>query len=207
MVPAETRAWAGRWSGADCVFSIAKNLTAEVEAQQRFESLFRGNPALMALISVPEDRFVDVNDAFLSTLGFRREEILGKTPADSGLFVVSEQQAVVAEQFRANGRVADLELQVRRRNGTVLDCLLSGEIMVGQGCRHLLIVMIDLSARKRAEAQLRATVSELERLNRVMMNREQRVLELKQEINQTRLAAGQPVAYPSALELSKTKPA
>ena len=206
LVPAETRAWSGRWNGADCTFSVAKNLTAEVEAQQRFEGLFRSNPALMALSTLPDHRFVDVNHAFLHTLGFSREEILGRTAADVGLFVQPEQTARIAEQLAASGRIADFELQVRRKNGTVLDGLFSGELVVSQGRRHFLTVMIDLSARKRAEEQLRATLSELERLNRVMMNREQRVLELKKEINQLRFAAGQAAAYPSAVDCTTTKP-
>ena len=88
----------------------------------------------------------------------------------------------------------------------MLDGLFSGELVVSQGRRHFLTVMIDLSARKRAEEQLRATLSELERLNRVMMNREQRVLELKKEINQLRFAAGQAAAYPSAVDCTTTKP-
>jgi PAS domain S-box-containing protein len=49
LVPAETRVRLGRWNGADCIFGIAKNLSTEKEAQQRFERLFRHNPALMAL--------------------------------------------------------------------------------------------------------------------------------------------------------------
>ena len=44
-VPVETRVWSGRWNGMDCIFGISKNLTAEQEAHQRFERLFRNNPA------------------------------------------------------------------------------------------------------------------------------------------------------------------
>jgi hypothetical protein len=59
----------------------------------------------------------------------------------------------------------------------------------------------DLSHQKEAEEKMLATLSELERLNRVMMNREERVLDLKKEINQLCLAAGLQPVYPSALEM------
>ena len=49
LVPVETRVWLGRWNGADCAFGISRDLTAEQEALQRFERLFRGNPVPMAL--------------------------------------------------------------------------------------------------------------------------------------------------------------
>lgn len=58
----------------------------------------------------------------------------------------------------------------------------------------------DLTLRKRDEEKLRAMLAELERFNRVMMNREHRVLELKREINQLLATAGQPPAY---LSISK----
>lgn len=61
-------------------------------------------------------------------------------------------------------------------------------------------IATDLSERKRTEEKLRATLSELEMLNRVMMNREERVLELKKEINAMCLRAGKSIAYPSAMD-------
>jgi len=56
--------------------------------------------------------------------------------------------------------------------------------------------------RKRDEEKLRAMLAELERFNRVMMNREERVVELKREINQLLANAGRPPAYPSISETS-----
>ena len=63
----------------------------------------------------------------------------------------------------------------------------------------------DLTLRKRDEQKLRATLSELERINRVMMNREQRVLELKQEINEMLASVGQAPAYSCATEIFERK--
>ncbi len=80
LIPVETRVWLGKWSGRSCVFGLGKDLSAEKEAQQRFEQLFRHNPCPMALSTVPDGRFVDVNHAFVQTTGYSRDEVLGKTP-------------------------------------------------------------------------------------------------------------------------------
>ncbi len=58
-------------------------------------------------------------------------------------------------------------------------------------------IATDLSERKAAEEKIRTTLSELERLNRVMMNREERVIELKREINSICQQAGIPPRYRS----------
>ena len=160
LVPVETRVWFGRWNGQDCVFGIAKNLTAEQEAQQRFERLFRHNPTLMALSSLPGRQFSDVNDAFLKTLGYSRGDIIGKTAEDFALFVHPEQQAALADKLRADGRLANCELQVRRQDGAILDGLFSGEVISSQGRQHFLTVMVDITERKQAEAALRDSLAE-----------------------------------------------
>ncbi len=162
LIPAETRIWFGRWSGAACIFGICKDLTSELEAQQRFERLFQSNPTLMALSNIPERKFVEVNQAFLDGLGFQREEVLGKTSADLNLFVHPEQQMEAAGQLRQYGRIRDLVLQVRRKDGEILDGLFSGEVISSQGKNYFLTVMIDMTGLNRAEAELRAANAQLQ---------------------------------------------
>jgi len=157
LVPAETRVWFGQWDGADCIFGVCKDLTKEQEALQKFEQLFRGNPSLMALSSLPERRFTDVNEAFLSTLGYSREEVLGHTSEELRLAVEPEQQLAIAEQLQAQGRVAGRELKIRCKDGAILDGLFSGEVIESQGQQYFLTVMSDQTERKRAEEALRGS--------------------------------------------------
>ncbi len=154
LVPVETHAWLGMWNGQECIFAIHKDLSAEQEAQQRFEQLFRNNPALMALSTLPDRRFTDVNDAFVKVMGYSKTEIIGKTSADLGLFAHPEEQEALADRLRKNTSVASLELQFRRKDGSIVDGLFSGELISGQGQPYLLTVMIDITDRKRAEEKL-----------------------------------------------------
>ena len=149
LVPAETRVWFGRWNGQNCIFGISKNLTAEQDAQQRFERLFRNNPTVMALSSLPDRRFTDVNDTFLRTLGYSRGDIIGKTTDDIALFVHPEQQVAVANTLEKDGLIVNFELQVRCKNGTVLDGLFSGDVISSQGQNYFLTVMVDITERMR----------------------------------------------------------
>ncbi len=162
FVPVETRIRFGQWNGMNCLFGISKNLTAEQEAQQRFERLFRNNPALMALTTAKDRRFTDVNDAFLKSLGYSRSEVIGKTAAELGLLQDAEQLATIAGKLKADGSVADLELAVLCKDGAILDGLFSGEAISIVGQQYFLTVMVDITARKRAEDGLRHANETLE---------------------------------------------
>ena len=162
FLPVETRVWFGKWNGAHCIFGISKDLTTEQESQQRFERLFRNNPTLMALSTLPNRKFSDVNEAFLKTIGYSKPELLGKSAAELNLFPNLDEQLAVANELQTKGRISDYELIVRRKDGTLLNGLFSGEVITCQRKQFFLTVMIDITERKRAEEALRDTNKALE---------------------------------------------
>ncbi len=165
LLPVETRVWPGSWNGCDCIFGISKDLSRQQAVLQKFNRLFHNNPALMAVTKHPEGSFSEVNEAFLQKLGFARDEVLGKTPEELGLFHEPEREAQVRETLMQEGRIRDCELQVRRKDGKILTGLFSGEAIESQGERYLLTVMVDITVQKQAEADMRASK---ERLSRVL---------------------------------------
>ena len=58
-------------------------------------------------------------------------------------------------------------------------------------------VALDITAGKQAEAQLTRQVEELQRWYRVTLEREDRVQQLKREVNQLLTRLGEPSHYPS----------
>jgi PAS domain S-box-containing protein len=154
-IPVETRVVPGVWDGEPALFGVTKDVSALKVSEEKFDRLFRHNPALMAVSSLPERRYTDVNDAFLSALGYSREEVLGCTAAELDLFVDAQQQRTWAEQLEALGRVSDCELKIMCKDGTILDGLFSGEVIESQGRQYFLTVMVDQTARKQAEQALR----------------------------------------------------
>ena len=61
------------------MFAVSRDLSKEQEALQRFDRIFHRSPALMAVNTLPDLRFVDVNDALLETLGYVRDEVIGRS--------------------------------------------------------------------------------------------------------------------------------
>ncbi len=162
LVPADTRLWFGQWNGHECLFMVAKDLSAEQEAQQRFERMFRVNPSLMALASLPDQRFSDVNDAFMKALGYSQADIIGKTAKDLALFPAPDRYTELIQEQIAQGQINNVELKLRRKDGELLVGLLSGEIVVNQGRKFLLMVINDITEIQRMAAAVKESN---ERLN------------------------------------------
>jgi PAS domain S-box-containing protein len=162
LLPVETRVWFGRWNGEDCIFGMSKDLSKEQEALQTFDRLFRMNPAPMALSGFADRRFVDVNDAWLRALGYRRDDVLGHTSTELGLFPDQPQQRRVGDLLSERGSIQDVDLVVRTRHGELRHGLFSGEVIQSQGQRLLLTVMIDITERQRAQAEKERVIAELQ---------------------------------------------
>ena len=153
-LPAETRVWFGKWDNVDCIFGVSKDLTKEQENLQKFNKIFENNPALMAISEVPDRSFTEVNEAFISTLGYTREEIIGRTAQDLKLFEDDFKFEKIAKELIENKSISNKELRVRKKNGEFLNGLFSGELIESQGKDYFLTVMIDLTKQKMAEQSI-----------------------------------------------------
>lgn len=156
LIPVETRVWRGVWSGADCVFGLSRDLRQEQELLQMFDRMFRHNPVLMAVSSVGRPRrFIDVNGAFLATLGYAKDEVIGKSATELGLFVAQDKNDALAGRLSREGRFANVELQVRCKDGAVRNGLFSGERIQTQGKTYFLTVMVDITGLRHTQELLR----------------------------------------------------
>jgi PAS domain S-box-containing protein len=122
---------------------------------QKSKQLFHLNPASIALISLPEKKFIDVNEASLRIFCFSREEVIGKTIDELNIFVQPGKSRKAEDQLIKHGYIDNNELKFRRKDGTILDGIVSGEIIEHQGEKCFLIIMTDITSRKRSEKVLR----------------------------------------------------
>ncbi|MBN2656237.1 MAG: PAS domain S-box protein [Spirochaetales bacterium] len=166
LIPVETRVWFGEWDGEPCIFGISKDLSSQQEALQKFNKLFENNPALMAISTIPERQFSDVNKAFTEALGYSREELVGRSSVDLNIFAEADKQKQIGEELAAKGRIDNIALKVRTKSGELLDGLFSGELIESQGKQYFLTVMVDFTDRKKAEEELRQAYEKAEDLAR-----------------------------------------
>jgi len=166
LIPAETRLVPGQWSGMDVVFGVAKDLSDLHASEEKFASAFALNPNMMVVSSYGEGRFMEVNETFLKTLGYRREEVIGRTTEELGLLKVDRDRPTLLAFAETPGRVRDLEMELRTRSGGTLHALVSMDLLRTGNQMHVLTVITDITKRKLAEDSLQLAMDELATRNR-----------------------------------------
>lgn len=150
--------------GSPRMFGVIRDISAQQEraaalraSEQRFASLFRLSPDIMLLAHYETREILEVNQHFSQTFGWSSEEALGRTTLDLNIWVHAEQREQLHKQAPLSRDPLIQEVQLRTRDGTILDGVLSSQYIELQGDSLLLCTFLDTSARKRAENALRAS--------------------------------------------------
>ncbi len=122
-------------------------------SEARFAAAFRMAPGPMAIISLDGLRLVDVNDAFAAATGWQREELIGRPESEIGLWSGRPGEDL-SRLIRQTGHLSSIDVPVRAKDGSGTNYLLSAETVTIDGEACVLTVMLDISERKRTEAEL-----------------------------------------------------
>ena len=133
------------------------------ESEEKYRSLYSRSPVMLHSID-PEGRLLSVSDRWLETLGYQRSEVLGRRSTE---FLTPESRVyardVVLPAFRAVGACTDIPYQIVKKDGEIVDVLLSAIMerdTAGNPVRSF-AVLIDVTERLRTEAALRESEEKL----------------------------------------------
>ncbi|MFN8464552.1 MAG: PAS domain S-box protein [Caldilineaceae bacterium] len=129
-------------------------------SEERFARLFNSSPVGLALTRLADGLFREVNETFASMIGYSRAEIIGRTSAELGIITPADR-ARLAAALQEQGSFRGTEIILRTRSGELLNTLFSIDIMDFDGEHWLLSSIVDFTARKRLEDQLRAAYQRL----------------------------------------------
>jgi PAS domain S-box-containing protein len=101
----------------------------EQASAERLAAVFETTLHALNITRLDDGRILEVNESFAALTGFTREEIIGCTSLELGIQTDPDHRRPVLEALARDGTVRDLPWRIRRRDGEVRDCLLTGQVL------------------------------------------------------------------------------
>jgi PAS domain S-box-containing protein len=125
------------------------------ESEERFAKAFLTSPDALVISRLADGVILEANDSFVSLTGYDRDEVIGKSTIDLGLYVDTSDRRRMLAILKERNYVRDFEFIMKRKSGETRLVAFSAEPLELRGEHCWLTVGRDITERKRAEEALR----------------------------------------------------
>lgn len=124
-------------------------------SDEKFKKIFEISPDSATINRFDDGIFLSVNRTFENTFGYAREEVIGRTTAEIGLWVDRNEREKILAEITEKGFVLDREADFYTKDGQIVSGLISATVIEIEGEPHMVFTSRDITQRKKAEKQLR----------------------------------------------------
>jgi len=144
------------------VLEIAHDITAKAqvekslkESEEKYSKLFHSNPQWLHISTLEDGRYVEVNEAVKGITGYERDELIGRTSKELGLWADYEERSRLVKVAQEQGGFRDQEVTFIKKNGEPVSLLWSAATIEIMGTAYFINSVADITDHKRAEEALR----------------------------------------------------
>ena len=132
------------------------------ESGEKFQALFAQSPLAKVLTTIPEGRVADANPAAELLFGRNLDEMRGKTTLELNVWADPVDREHYLQALQREGVLSNYEVRMRGKDGVEITVLYNVRVIQIGGQTYALNSMLDISARKQAEAELRRAKQKIE---------------------------------------------
>jgi two-component system cell cycle sensor histidine kinase/response regulator CckA len=161
VFPVEISAGVLELEGHKYILAFDRDITARKRAEaalrlseEKFSKAFRASPDWITISLIDDGHYLEVNDAFERLSGYRRDEVIGRTALELGIWPDSKEREEVVATLKKDGMLRNREVHFRTKSGTVLTMLRSSEIIDYGGTHCTISVTRDITELRNAEVMM-----------------------------------------------------
>lgn len=162
--PVVTRICPGEWNGRPAYFGTTQDTTFLEFTVEKFSRAFENSSLMMAIVDTENGAHIEVNDLYCQTLGYKRSEIIGKTPFELNIPATSYYSALAERTIAERVPFIRQEVEIRDKNGALHSVIISvNPVKIGVlSCE--IVSMLDITERKNLERELERYNERLEEM-------------------------------------------
>jgi PAS domain S-box-containing protein len=183
-IPLEVALTRIEWSGRQIIQAFITDITERKrteavlrasearlrESEARFSKAFQASPVFISIFRVHDEKYVLANDALVNWVGYPRNEVLGRTSAELGMWDHPPDREVIWRELRTLGSIRQRECRWRNRAGDLFTILLSVETITLGDEPHVLSMALDITKRKQAEVEVLKALAREKELSQLKSN-------------------------------------
>jgi two-component system, cell cycle sensor histidine kinase and response regulator CckA len=123
-------------------------------SQEKYAKMIHSSPDAITLRSLPDRRYVEVNEGFARLTGYTAEEVIGKTPSEVGVWSDDPSHIEILEKLIREGGVRDVEFDFRTKGGEHRHGTVSAALLTLGTDSYMLSISRDITERKKVEERL-----------------------------------------------------
>jgi diguanylate cyclase (GGDEF)-like protein/PAS domain S-box-containing protein len=154
--------------GVPCILTVVRDLSETKKAEERlatsqnalrasearYSTAFEASPNAVNIFRLDDGMYLEVNQTFLETMGFEREEVIGRTSQELNIWADPSDLQDIVELLRQK-QVFRGEIKQRKKNGETFWGLMSASVFEYEGTSCVLSVTQDISDVKAAQDEIR----------------------------------------------------
>ncbi|MGE5679253.1 MAG: PAS domain S-box protein [Bacillota bacterium] len=123
-------------------------------SEEKFSKAFNKSPDLICISTFDEGKFIEINEGFLESTGYKRNEVIGHTSDDLNLWMNADERERFISSFSDSEIISNLEFSFRKKDGQIVICLVSAEIIYFSQQKCIITILRDITEKKRYEQKL-----------------------------------------------------
>lgn len=148
------------------VMLINRRLLSEIAFQEeKYFKAFNESPDAIMLTRLVDAKIFEVNHGFEVLTGYLAEEAIGRSSFSLNFWENEESRYQMISALKEKGTLRKVESTFRIRNGNLVECTISADIILIDGEEFILITVEDISAFKKLLNELMNSADELKHLN------------------------------------------
>jgi len=153
------------------IFGIGINVTEHRRTEglvsfteKKFQAAFESSPNPMCIMNSANWKIIDANTSLVAWSGYSKEEIIGHTAAELGIWVDKDDRLRFMNELVAGNNIHNTQVQLRNRSGEVRYVLLSATLVDVEGASYIFSLAHDITDLRRAEEKLKVSEERFRKL-------------------------------------------